>query len=432
MSKPDSIFNSYTEPIPPMRYDVQIIPVKQDGETFLYFQDQFGYAESNFAVPYSAQSLFNLFDGSRSVEDILDFSDENITKEQVLEYVQFLDEKGLLHSTYFKEKSEQIETDYEQSDTHLSNTSGLSYTDDAEELEHFLNEAFEKLQTTNSVDSAKALYAPHIDYRVGLNSYVKAFSSIRNLKPKRVVILATSHYSGLYPDAYEEHPFVISTKDFEMVNGTVKADRISTQKILKQVQDDSKNDASHSAAKAGISSSNYGITFQDRAHRIEHSIELHLIMLNYLWDHEFEIVPILVGSLDELFYKADGFQGQQVENFTGLLHELFGHDEDTFFSISGDLAHIGKKFGDNKPAKELFEEVRNFDHSFLDFGESGNADKILDLMSQKYDPYRICGYPPLYTYLKTFPNSSGEILTYDVWDEEERDSGVSFGSILYE
>lgn len=413
----DKIFNSFTDPIPPLRYELQIIPVKQNGETFLYFQDQFGYAQSDFAVPYSAQSLFNLFDGSRSVEDILEFSAEKITKEQVLEYVQFLDEKALLHSPYFKEYASNTEKEYEESEVHPSNTYGISYPEDPEELKHFLNEAFEKLPTSDPVKQAKALYAPHIDYRVGLNSYVKAFSSIKNLKPKRVVILATSHYSGMYPEIYEEHPFVISAKDFELVNGTVKADREAIQEIADQVRDDELD---------------YGITFQDRAHRIEHSIELHLLLLNHLWDHEFKVVPIVVGSLEELFYKADGFQGQQVEQFSGLMSKLFGEDEDTFFCISGDLAHIGKKFGDDKPAKELFEEIRTFDEDFLEFGAKGKPDKILELMSQKYDPYRICGYPPLFSFLKAFPHLSGEILTYDIWDEEERESGVSFGSILYQ
>ncbi len=412
----DKIFNSFTDPIPPLRHDVQIIPVKQNGETFLYFQDQFGYAHSDFAVPYSAQSLFSLFDGSRSVEDILEFSADKITKEQVLEYVQFLDEKALLHSPHFKEHAQKTEAEYEQSDIHHSNTYGISYPEDPEELKHFLKEAFEKLPTSEPVDTAKALYAPHIDYRVGLNSYVKAFSAIKNLTPKRVVILATSHYSGLHPELYEEHPFVISNKDFELVNGTVKADRDAIQEIADQVRDNELE---------------YGITFKDRAHRIEHSIELHLLLLNHLWDHEFKIVPIVVGSLEELFYKADGFQGKQVEKFSGLLNTLFGDDEDTFFCISGDLAHIGKKFGDEQPAKELFEEVRAFDEDFLDFGAEGNPDKILELMSKKYDPYRICGYPPLFSFLKAFPNLDGEILTYDIWDEEERDSGVSFGSILY-
>lgn len=412
----DKLFNSYTDPIPPLRYDVQIIPIKQNGETFLYFQDQMGYANSDFAVPYSAQSLFSLFDGSRSIEDILEFSADEITKEQVLEYVQFLDENALLHSSYFKEQAEKTETEYEQSDIHPSFTAGLSYPDDPDELTHFLNEAFDKLPTSEAVSHATALYAPHIDYRVGLNSYVKAFSSIKNLKPKRVVLFATSHYSGIHPELYEEFPFVISNKDFEMVNGTLNTDHEIISTIQERIQGNEVE---------------FGVTFKDRAHRIEHSIELHLLLLNHLWDHKFEIVPILAGSLEELFYKADGFQGQQVEKFSGLMHELFNDDQDTFFLISGDLAHVGKKFGDDKPAKELFEEVRTFDKSFLDVGAEGNHQKLLNLMSQKYDPYRTCGYPPLYTFLKTFPGVTGEILTYDIWDEEERESGVSFGSILY-
>ncbi|MDR9419272.1 AmmeMemoRadiSam system protein B [Gracilimonas sp.] len=414
--KSDSIFSSYTDPIPPLRFDVQIIPIKQDGETFLYFQDQYGYAPSDFAVPQSARSMLSMFDGQRSVEDMMEFTGQGISKEQILEYVQFLDENALLHSAYFKEKAEQTELEYEQSDVHQSITAGLAYPDDSDEITHFLNEAFEKLPTSEPVQNAKALYAPHIDIRVGLNSYTKAFSAIKDLKPKRIIVLATSHYSGMYPDLYEEKPFVISTKDFKMVNGTVKSDRESIQKIKEQVESESEH---------------YGVTFQDRAHRIEHSIEQHLVFINHLWEHEFSMIPILVGSLDELFYKADGFQGQQVDNFSGLLAELFGGDEDTFFLISGDLAHIGKKFGDDKPAKELFEDIRKFDESFLDFGASGSPQKILKLMSQKYDPYRICGYPPLYSFLQTMPDVDGEILTYDIWDESERESGVSFGSILY-
>ncbi|MDZ7807638.1 MAG: AmmeMemoRadiSam system protein B [Gracilimonas sp.] len=279
-----------------------------------------------------------------------------------------------------------------------------------------MDEAFEKLPTSDPVQTAKALYAPHIDIRVGMNSYTKAFSAIRNLTPKRVVMLATSHYSGMHPDIYEESPFVISNKNFEMVNGTVKADHEAIEMIADRLRDDEKN---------------YGVTFQDRAHRIEHSIEQHLLFINHLWKHDFTMIPILVGGLDELFYKADGFQGQQVENFSKLLQDFFGDDEDTFFLISGDLAHVGKKFGDQQPAKNLFEEVRTFDDKFMDHGASGSHKKLLELMSEKYDPYRICGYPPLLSFLKTMPDLKGEILTYDIWDEAEQESGVSYGSILY-
>jgi AmmeMemoRadiSam system protein B len=415
-NKSDSIFSSYTDPIPPIRFDVQIIPIEQDGETYLYFQDQYGYAPDDFAVPHSARNIFSLFDGQRSIQDMMEFTGHGVTKEQILEYVQFLDRNALLHSTYFREFADKTEYEYEQSDIHHSITSGLAYPDDPEEMSHFLNKAFQKLPISEPAQTARALYAPHIDIRVGLNSYTKAFSAIKDLKPKRVVMLATSHYSGMYPDIYEERPFVISSKDFKMVNGTVKADQDSIKTIREQVEGNEEH---------------YGVTFQDRAHRIEHSIEQHLIFINHLWNHEFTMIPIVVGSLDELFYKADGFQRQQVENFSGLLAKLFGNDEETFFLISGDLAHIGKKFGDQKPAEELFKEVRYFDDKFLEAGAEGSHHNILSLMSEKYDPYRICGYPPLFSFLKTIPDLKGKILTYDIWDESERESGVSYGSILY-
>lgn len=412
----EELFNSHTDPIPPIRFEVQIIPIEQNGESFLYFQDQYGYAPSNFAVPASARNLLALFDGNRSVDDIMKHSSNGVTKEQILEYVQFLDKNALLHSPYFKKYAESLEQDYEKEQIHESILSGVSFPDDPEEVEHFLTEAFDKLPKTDAVKKARALYAPHIDLRVGLNSYVKAFSAIRDLKPSRVVLLATSHYSGLFPDLYDESPFIVVDKDFELVNGTLAVDKEATALIRERTKEQE---------------ADYGVTFQDRAHRMEHSIESHLIFLNHLWDHEFSIVPILTGGLDELFYKSDGFQGKQVKQFSSLIQELFGDDEDTFFLISGDLAHIGKKFGDQEPAKELFDEIREFDQAFLKHGATGDASAMLKLMSEQYDPYRICGYPPLYSFLNILPKLKGDILTYDIWDEEERDSGVSFGSLLF-
>ncbi|MTI87286.1 MAG: AmmeMemoRadiSam system protein B [Balneolaceae bacterium] len=428
----DKLFDSYTKPIPPFRRDVQMFPVEQNGKDFMYFYDQKGYATPDFAVPSSAQSIFSLFDGRNSVEDIMRFSAEEITKDQVLDYVRFLDENALLESPYFRTHSEQVEEEYEEASVHPTNSAGISYPEDAQELTDFLNEAFEKLETSKAVGQAKALYAPHIDFRVGLNSYVKAFSAISELKPKRVILLGTSHYSGLYPDIYENRPFVISEKDYHLTNGTVKSDTEGIDQIKNRLSTDTISTTNgQQGSSNAMQPEDLGITFQDRAHRIEHSIELHLLFLNHLWDHDFSIIPILVGGLDEIFYKVDGFQGEQVQQFSTLIQELFADDKDTFFLISGDLAHIGQKFGDSQPAKEMLDEIRSFDESFLDFGAKGNAKQMLELMSEKYDPYRICGYPPLYSFLNIFPGSQGEVLTYDIWDEQERHSAVSFGSILY-
>ena len=409
----EKLFNSYTQPIPPIRYDIQRIPIHQNGHSLLFFYDSLGYATPDFALPLESETILSLIDGIRSVEKILKFSSEDVTKEQVLGYVRFLDEHGVLQSDYFEEQSELIETEYEKSPYHTCTTTGISYPADQNELKKLLDSAFEEHENSPPVSSAKALYAPHIDPRVGMSSYVKAFSSIKNLKPKRVVVLGTSHYAGLYEKLYQDTPFILSDKTFLMPNGEVSTDTSSIDVILNSFQDLSLS----------------GISNRSRAHRIEHSIELHLLFLNYIWKHKFEIIPILVGSLDELMYSKNSYREQQLEKFSVILQQF--DNEETLFLISGDLSHFGHKFGDSKEASKMFDEVKRNDERFLEVGISGNADKLVSLMKEEYDPYRICGFPPLIAYLKAFPEISGEILSYDMWDERERESAVSFGSILY-
>ncbi|MDZ7659528.1 AmmeMemoRadiSam system protein B [Fodinibius sp.] len=410
----EQLFNSKSEPIPPLRQDLQIIPVKENGTALLYFHDERGYATSNFALRREAGQLLSLFNGRKSINDLESQLGNNVSKDDLLDFIQFLDKNKLLNSDFFDHQAEQIEAEYEKSTLHKSVTAGNSYPADPKELKDYLDEAFASHADENikSVDTAKALYAPHIDPRVALDSYVKAFTSIRDLKPKRVVMLATSHYAGLYPDLYQNDPFILINKDFKMPFGTIPRDQEAI-KELKQAD------------------ANMGISSNDRAHRMEHSLELHLLFLSYLWDHEYEIVPFVIRGMDDLYYMEDGYLGQQLENFSTLMNKKYGDDKDTFFLISGDLAHIGKKFGDESPASTMFNEIEHFDKHFLDYGSNNDRESMLALMKDEYDPYRICGFPPLYTFLQTMPNVQGEILSYDLWDECERDSAVTFGSILY-
>lgn len=411
MSK-QKLFDSKSQPIPPLRRDLQIIPIQENGHSLFYFHDQRKYATPDFALKRQADTILNLIDGQQSIDDLEPYLGDGLTKENLLEFVQFLDKNRLLASVHFEEHAEQIESEYEQSTIHKSVTAGESYPADANELQSYLDEAFAK-QNIDAVEQAKALYAPHIDPRVALDNYVKAFAPIRSLNPRRVVILATSHYAGLYPDQYKEHPFILVDKDFELPLGTVKQDHKSITRLKNSEQ-------------------KFGITAHDRAHRMEHSIELHLLFLSYLWDHEFSVVPFLTRGLDDLYYMEDGYLGKQLNNFSTLLNQDFGNDDDTFFLISGDLAHFGKKFGDQSAASTMFDEVEDFDEQFLDYSSTNKKKEMLELMKSNTDSYRICGFPPLYTFLQSMPDLTGNILSYDRWDERERESAVSFGSILYQ
>jgi AmmeMemoRadiSam system protein B len=408
------LFNSFTDPIPSIRYDVQRIPIEQNGQTYLYFHDQMGYATKDFALPIDAELLLSLINGQHSIRDILSFSSDDVAEDDILNYVQYLDNNYVLQSPHFEQHAQQVEENYESATVHSAITAGNSYPDDPAKLKSFLDEAFQTYPKTDAADNAHALYAPHIDTRIGLKSYVKAFSAIKNLRPKTVIVLATSHYSGLYPKQYSESPFIVSDKSFELPNGTVHSDP--------EIIDVLKRAHTMHREKTGIS-------FQDRAHRMEHSIELHLLMLNHIWSHDFNIVPILVGGLDELMYAENSFRKQQLDLFSSIISEIT--TEDTFFLISGDLSHIGKKFGDSQPAQSMFKDIEANDAQFLNAGTHSDGEAMIKLMRSNYDKYRICGFPPLITYLNSFHQLSGTELSYDIWDEAERESAVSFGSILY-
>ena len=408
-----NLFNSSSKPIPELRRDLDIIPVQEKGNAYLYFHDQRQYATPDLALRREAGSLLSLIDGQRSIDDLKNKINGSVSKKELKDFIRFLDEHRLLNSDYFQDFAEEKEARYEQSDLHHSVTAGSSYPADPQELRAYLNEAFSDQDGQLSNDHAKALYAPHIDPRVALDRYAEAFSAIKNLKPKRVVMLGTSHYAGWYPEQYGEHPFILVDKDFKLPLGTIRRDTETISEFSQLASD-------------------YGITTQDRAHRMEHSLELHLLFLSYLWDHNFTIVPFLVSDLQELLYKQDGYHGQRVDRFSKLLADKFATDNDTFFLISGDLAHFGKKFGDEQAASHMFEEVENFDRQFLNTGANTNSTAMLNLMKKELDPYRICGFPPLYTFLRNMPNLEGNILNYDLWDERERDSAVTFGSILYQ
>lgn len=412
MSNPQ-LFNSKTDPIPPLRQDLQIIPIKDNGSSYLYFHDEREYATPNLALKQEVRPLLSLLNGQKSIDDLEPHLGQEASKDQVLEFIQFLDKHRLLASDYFKQHAEEIESGYEQSSVHPSVTAGSSYPADPKELQQYLDEAFAGHNGKNNASgSVKALYAPHIDPRVALESYVNAFAPIKNLKPKRVIIIATSHFAGLYPEIYKKSPFILVNKDFELPFGKIERDRQAIDELL------------HSNEEIGV-------TAQDRAHRMEHSIELHLLFLSYLWNHDFQIVPFLTRDLDDLYYMEKGHLGQQLDNFSKTLQKRFGSDEETFFLISGDLAHFGNKFGDKTAASTMFDQVEEFDRRFLNHASANRRSEMLELMKEDMDPYRICGFPPLYTFLSSMPELKGEIISYDLWDERERESAVTFGSILY-
>jgi AmmeMemoRadiSam system protein B len=399
------LFDSLSSPVPEIRRDLQVIPVKNNGRQLLYFHDSMGYAAPNFAIDRKAEPLLSLITGRYSISQIIGLLNESIEPFDLLEFIQMLDENRILNTRHYRLFSSRMEKDFEASDERKPALAGSSYPDDPEKLTEFINTILSESSTEKQAQ--KALYAPHIDLRVGSKQYADAFMAIRHLQPRRVVLIGTSHYAGLHPELYENKPFIGSTKQFSVPGHRFASD----SEYIDQLNE---LDC---------------FTLSDRAHRIEHSLETHLMFISRVWNHEFSIVPILVSGFDELFYHSEGFLASSVNLFTEKLKDL--DSEDTFYLISGDLSHVGKKFGDSEAANDLREKVEDFDQRFIEYAVRNDSQGILDLLSVEYDSTRICGYPPLFTFLKAFPALKGTYLNYHWWDESERESAVSFGSIAY-
>ena len=403
------LFDSLTSPIPGIRQDLNIVPIKDDGRDLLYFHDVMGYASPNFALDSQVKTVLSLINNKTSVKEICKLSNGNISTDELLEFIQLLDQNRILNTKHFKLFSNKIEKQFEKSTVRKPALAGRSYPENPEQLNEYLTSFFEGINPSLTQD-IKALYAPHIELSVGQNQYAEAFSHLSNLTPKRVVILATSHYAGYFPDIYDGKPFIATRKDFKLPHRLIETDRDYLSRL-------------------SVSDANNGVTFSDRAHRIEHSIETHLLFASYFWKHDFRVIPILIGSFDEILYHNSGDLAGKIDRFTDQLKAL--DDDDTFYLISGDLSHIGKKFGDQTRADLMKDKVQSIDKNFLEASANLETDQLLKNLASHYDSSRICGFPPLYTFINTFEHLNGDQINYHWWDETTTESAVSFGSIIY-
>ena len=102
------------------------------------------------------------------------------------------------------------------------------------------------------------------------------------------------------------------------------------------------------------------------------------------------------------------------------------------YVISGDLAHIGPKFGDPKPVnEELLKQSREQDYRLLREAEALNMSGYFQVIVEERDRRRICGLPPTYTLLEFLRPRHGKLLHYDQYVHPAGAESVSFASMAF-
>ncbi|MES2764604.1 MAG: AmmeMemoRadiSam system protein B [Bacteroidota bacterium] len=402
---------SFKQVVPRLRRDIDIISTGEAAEQMLILRDSYGYAEEPIAVPVTAWTILEMLDGTMTIEEIqkkaLEELGANVEAENLEEFIVNLDLMGYLESALYFDKKLRTEQEFNHLTTRPAACAGSSYSKEPAKLTEYLDKVLKTADASNIPGNAIAALIPHIDLRVGAETYAPAYQAIKDTDADLFVVIGTSHYG--WQDQY-----ILTDKDFETPLGIVKTDRDLLEKIREKLP--------------------FKLTHNDIAHKPEHSLEFQFVFLKHiLKDKPFTVLPILVTSFNDF---VEGNQSpkddEKVREFARVLKEVVdASGRKAVWIASGDLAHIGKKFGDEFAAEEMLETVKAEDEALLDSLKSIDGESFFNQIAANEDARRICGLPPLYTMLEALKPTKAEVLKYDQWNEKERESAVTYASVAF-
>jgi hypothetical protein len=255
----------------------------------------------------------------------------------------------------------------------------------------------------------RAALIPHIDYARGGGTYAWGFKEVfERTDASLFVIIGTSHYSS--------QRFTLTRKNFKTPLGVVPTDQAAIDSLIANYGD--------------------GLFDDELAHLPEHSIELEVVFLQYLYENRrlIRIVPLVVGSFQDAVESVRAPRtfpdiGRMIE----ALRRLDKESKETIcFIISGDLAHTGPKFGDPEAVgATLLADSRTKDEAILEQAERVAVDGYFQVIAEEKDRRRICGLPPTYTVLDALRPRRGRVLHYDQYAHPRGLESVSFASMAF-
>ncbi len=388
---------------PRIRY-IEAFPYEKDGKRLVVLRDAEGISREALAVSREAAFIVSLMDGTNTLRDIqaefMRASGEMIYIEQIEDLVKMLDQYLFLQNDRFREHVKALQDEYDQMPARPAYLAGTGYSANRMDLLSFLDGMFDGHTHAGDVPGdLSGILAPHIDYSRGASVYRRTYPYIKNAGKPLMVIFGTCHHptQGLWS---------ISLKDFETPLETVPVGP---------------------ALKGLIRADGFLNRYIDEwPHRNEHSIELQLPLIQFMVQDDFEILPVLTGSMHEFIEGTrsidDGEMGQLTESLKAVL-TAYGKP---YCVIAGaDLAHIGAQFGDRYALDPTVMDLsRKKDEAILEHVKNADADAFFREIREEGDKRRICGLTPIFFQLKLLEGCRADIVDYGQWTDGH--SSVSF------
>jgi AmmeMemoRadiSam system protein B len=389
---------------PKLRKELVLVSHAERGT--IGFEDPLGYVRPDLEFEQDLAPVLELFNGKHRIDRIIETMQQHAgltwTTRQLSALVQMLDQELVLDSPLFARACA-----FFQQDCIEPVCAGSVYPDDPAQLGAFLYRILDSAPARAYPQTAWAAFIPHIDFRVAAEHYAYPFNSIRQSDFDLVVHIGTSHYGW-------QDRFLLTTKDFRTPLGRIHTDVELVEQLRREV--------------------GMPLVRNDLAYQPEHALELHHVFLQHLFpDREFTVLPVLVTSFHDFVVRGVHPRNDtKFAAFTSALRRVVEQSKrKAIILISGDLAHIGRRFGDQWDAAPMLDQLRGEDYQILDAIARGKSDALFQSIAEVSDRRRICGFPPAMTFLEAFHPGTGIALDYGQWNDAPTKSAVSFGSVSW-
>jgi AmmeMemoRadiSam system protein B len=380
---------------------------------YFYLWDQLRLSDKPQRVSMLELEWIQLFDGQRTlreiqVEAIQRLGGQLLPLELFVSLTQRLDQALFLDGPRYRERV----------DSPIREPSCIgTYESDPERLRRQLHRLFTcpggpglpNPAPREGAATLRAALIPHIDFNRGGITFAWGFKEVfERADVSLFVIIGTAHYSPCR--------FTLTRKNFKTPLGIVPTDQAYIDKLVSYYGD--------------------GLFDDELAHLPEHSIELEVVFLQYLYEgrRPIRIVPLLVGSFQDCVVAGSKPSerddiGRMIESLQKVENEL---PEPICYIISGDLAHLGPKFGDAAPVEDgELSHSRGLDQALLRQAEAVDTSRYFQIIADEGDRRRICGLPPTYTALEAARPQHGKLLHYDQYAHPDGLESVSFASVAF-
>lgn len=377
---------------------VEINPVEQDGERVFVVHDQQQLSDQSLIISPTGAWLLQHFTGENSLGEIQEAfreeTDERLPDEVLRELLEALNENYLLQNERAQQRMETIVEDFKTRDVRESTLPGQSIPEDPDGLRDFFDETLNAEKHPEPDDGFDGLLLPHIDYFRGQETYSKTLPHLEAMPDfDRVLVLGISHYSCPVP-------FSLTHKDFETPHGSVPVDEDGVETLE--------------------SSLPYSPPEGEIAHRLEHSVEIPLLLLRHVYpDRDFSMVPVICSYRDES--DVDGL----LDEVTAGIEELL-EDSGTLLLAGVDFAHMGTEFGDREPLDPKdYESIEEHDRAMIETITDADETKFEEHIQSDNNRRRVCGYPAIRTLLPLF--ETGNLIDYD--QAQDPHETVTYGAL---